>query len=106
MLPNAKKLLPREIPGALLQIPQPPKELYIEGLFPDSSETLLTVVGSRKYTSYGKEVCERLIAGLRGYPVVIVSGLALGIDSIAHRAALNASLPTIAFPGSGLSRKV
>ena len=75
-------------------------------MFPDSSKTLLTVVGSRKYTSYGREVCEKLIEGLRGYPIVIVSGLALGLDSIAHRAAIKSGLQTIAFPGSGISRKV
>lgn len=103
---NIRKLSPNEFPEALLEIPQPPKYLYIEGSLPDYSKTFLTVIGSRKYTSYGREACERLIDGLRGYPIVIVSGLALGIDAIAHRAALNAKLQTISFPGSGLSRKV
>lgn len=103
---NIRKLLPNEFPEALLEIPQPPKHLYIEGSLPDYSKTFLTVIGSRKYTSYGREACERLIDGLRGYPIVIVSGLALGIDAIAHRAALNAKLQTVSFPGSGLSRKV
>lgn len=103
---NIRKLSQDEFPEALLEIPQPPKHLYIEGSLPDYSKTFLTVIGSRKYTSYGREACERLIDGLRGYPIVIVSGLALGIDAIAHRAALNAKLQTISFPGSGLSRKV
>ena len=62
----------------------------------------MTVVASRKFTSYGKEVCEMLIKGLAGQPVVIVSGLALGIDSIAHRAAIDTGLKTVAIPGSSL----
>ena len=51
-------------------------------------------------------MCEDLIAGLAGYPIAIVSGLAIGIDTIAHKAALKAKLSTIAFPGSGLDRSV
>lgn len=63
----------------------------------------LAIVGSRACSTYGKEVCNTLIAGLAGYPVSIVSGLALGIDAIAHKAALSSGLHTIAIPGSGLS---
>lgn len=106
MIQKIKKLSPKEFPEQLLEIPEPPKNLFIVGDFPDSSKTFLTVVGSRKYTSYGREVCEKLIEGLRGYPIVIVSGLALGIDTIAHRTAIKSGLTTIAFPGSGLSKKV
>jgi DNA processing protein len=61
------------------------------------------VVGSRKHTDYGAEACRALIHGLAGLPIVIVSGLALGIDSIAHRSALDSGLLTIAVPGSGLN---
>lgn len=100
------KLKPEEFPPQLLEIPQPPKTLYIRGNLPDSNLVYLAVVGSRNYTSYGKDICEKLIKGLQGYPIVIVSGLALGIDSIAHRTALNIGLKTIAFPGSGLDDKV
>lgn len=100
------KLKPEEFPSQLLEIPQPPKTLYIRGSMPDLDLTYLAVVGSRNYTSYGKDICEKLIKGLQGYPIVIVSGLALGIDSIAHRTALNVGLKTIAFPGSGLDDKV
>ncbi len=94
-----------EIPEALRETPHIPKKLFIRGNLPSEDFILLAVVGSRKFTPYGKEVCEKLIKGLRGFPVAIVSGLALGIDSIAHKAALDAGLPTIAIPGSGLSQK-
>ncbi len=66
----------------------------------------LAVVGSRALSSYGRQACESLIGGLAGYPLSIVSGLALGADACAHRAALRAGLHTIAIPGSGLSDEV
>ncbi len=99
-------LSPREFPtsglGLLTEIPQPPKSLYYRGVLPPSEITLLTVVGSRKYSTYGKQVIDHLIGGLRGYPVGIVSGLALGTDSLAHEAALANNLYTMAVPGSGI----
>lgn len=90
----------------LKEIPQRPKLLYTQGTLPVNGTKFLTVVGSRKYSSYGKAICEHLIAELRGYPISIVSGLALGIDTFAHKAALDAGLHTIAVPGSGLDEKV
>src|SRR3989338_2002978 len=93
-------------PPLLAEINDPPKQLWYAGEIPDYSRKLLCVVGSRKFTQYGKDATEYLIEGLRGYPITIVSGLALGIDSIAHRAAMKNNLPTIAVPGSGLSLEV
>ncbi len=101
-----KKLTASDFPHRLREIPDPPKELFIEGRMPPETHKWLAVVGSRKCTHYGREVTERLISGLTGYPVVIVSGLALGIDALAHRAALDAGLLTVAVPGSGLDRSV
>lgn len=65
---------------------------------------MLAVVGSRKPTAYGRQVVNQLIAGLRGTNTTIISGLALGIDSLAHRAALDNNLPTIAVLPSGLDK--
>lgn len=96
---------PEEISNLLPEIPECPTELRIQGEFP-VREKYLAVVGSRKYSEYGKTACEHLIKGLAGQSVCIVSGLALGIDGIAHRAALAAGLATIAIPGSGLGEKV
>lgn len=91
------------IPDRLLEIPDKPKKMYICGNLPEGEFKYLAVVGSRNHTNYGKSACEEIISALRGYPVVIISGLALGIDSIAHEAALRNGLTTIAVPGSGLS---
>ena len=99
-------LTPLPIPSLLKEIPDAPASLTVRGTFPDESLKFLSVVGSRTYSPYGRQVCEKLIAGLRGYPVVIVSGLALGIDGIAHQAALDAGLVTVAVPGSGLNDNV
>lgn len=99
-------LLSRSWPSLLHEIPDPPKKLFIRGTIPDADTKFLCVVGSRKFSPYGKEVCEQLLAGLAGYPIVIVSGLALGIDAVAHRVAIQSMLTTVAVPGSGLDEKV
>jgi len=98
-----KKLPKEKFPSQLMEIPQPPEELWIIGELPPEDLIYLCVVGSRKYTSYGKEACEKIIAGLKGYPIVIVSGFAMGIDTIAHKKAMQTGLKTLVFPGSGLS---
>ncbi len=86
-----------------MEIPQPPETLWAIGELPSEELVHLCVVGSRKFTSYGKEACEKIIAGLKGYPIVIVSGFAMGIDTIAHKKAMQMGLKTLVFPGSGLS---
>jgi len=101
-----RQLEKEEFPPALFEIPQPPKKLFLAGEFPSEENSFISVVGSRKYTSYGQDACEKIIEGLAGYPIVIVSGLALGIDALAHRAAMKAGLKTLAVPGSGIHPKV
>ena len=100
-----EKLPKNKFPKALLEIPQPPEELWILGELPDPDLIYLSVVGSRKFTSYGREACEKIIAGLKGYPIVIVSGFAMGIDTIAHKTAMRVGLQTMVFPGSGLNKE-
>ncbi len=95
-----------EFPVGLREIPQPPTTLNYRGKLPAADLTLLSIVGSRKYTTYGKQAIDELVGGLRNYPIGIVSGLALGIDSLAHEAALENNLYTLAIPGSGLSDDV
>ncbi len=93
-------------PEQLLEIPQPPEKLWVRGALPPRDTKLLTVVGSRALSRYGQEACQMLIGGLAGYPISVVSGLALGADACAHKAALAAGLHTIAVPGSGLDDSV
>lgn len=100
---DLKQLRPEEFPPLLREIPDSPKQLYVRGNLAPFDYAWLAVVGSRAASAYGRQVCEYLIQGLRGYPIVIVSGLAYGIDACAHQAALSAGLQTVAIPGSGLN---
>ena len=102
-------------PALLRHIYDPPRQLFMRGSWPPrfadgttiNAETkFLCVVGARRHSEYGREACKSLIAGLAGYNICIVSGLALGLDAIAHETALDVRIPTIAFPGSGLNREV
>ncbi len=101
-----KQLDTRDFPLSLRELPEPPKQLWVRGTLPSPQLKKLAVVGSRKMTSYGKACCESLIAPLRGYPITIISGLALGIDATAHSAGLAAGLHTMAVPGSGIDDSV
>ena len=100
---DLRQLLPADYPEQLREIPGVPASLWLRGNLPPPDTKYLAVVGSRALSSYGREAATSLISGLAGYPISIVSGLALGADAAAHRAALNAGLHTIAFPGSGIS---
>lgn len=91
-----RQLLPKDYPALLREIPDRPKSLYLRGSLPPKGAAYLCVVGARATSPYGRRACMSLIAGLAGHPVAIVSGLALGLDAEAHRAALDAGLPTVA----------
>ncbi len=100
-----KILRGNEIPEVLREIPQPPKRLHLLGNLPDRDKfKYIAVVGSRKISRYGEKVAETLISELRGYNIAVISGLALGTDTLAHKLAIQNNLPTIAIPGSGLSK--
>lgn len=78
------------------EMTQIPKSLYVRGEMPPSDYKMLCVVGSRACTPYGRRQTQLIIAGLARYPVAIVSGLALGIDGEALKAALDVGLPAVA----------
>lgn len=86
----------------ILSIAKVPKRLYIIGNLPETRLPTVAIVGTRKPTSYGKEVTHQIGYDLAKRGVVIVSGLALGVDGIAHRAALEAGGTTIAVLANGL----
>lgn len=101
-----KNLSVAELPVLLNETPEPPSSLNYRGELPPPDMKLLAVVGSRHFTNYGKDAVEYLVSGLRGFNVGIVSGLALGIDSLAHEAALETKLYTLAVPGGGIDDSV
>ena len=79
-----------------------PKTLYYLGTLPSERRPTVAIVGTRRPTRYGIEVTQRIASELAGQGVVIVSGMALGVDAIAHRAALDAGGTTIAVQANGL----
>jgi len=120
---QTKQLPAKFYPRLLRQISDPPRTLYYiykeaEGLAEpnsllwrianDENLKIICIVGSRSYTEYGQLVCEKLIEGLSLYKdkIAVVSGLAIGIDSVVHRLCLKHGITCIAIPGSGLNDDV
>ncbi len=101
-----KILLRDELPRPLKETPYPPETLYVKGNLPEEDQIHLAVVGTRRYSNYGKEACGKILADLAEYKIVIVSGLAIGIDAISHQAAISNSTPTIGVLGCGLKDEV
>lgn len=93
-----------DYPSNLKDTVNPPFLLYVKGRLLPRDKSALAVVGTRKFTPYGRRVTTEIVRDLAGSGMTIVSGLALGIDSFAHRAALSVSGRTIAVLGCGLNR--
>jgi DNA processing protein len=89
-------------PSLLKEIDHPPTVLYVAGTLTEADKFALAIVGTRKASLYGRQVTERFATDLAKGKVTVVSGLALGIDTIAHTAALDAGGRTLAILGSGL----
>lgn len=89
-------------PASLRELYDPPFCLFVRGTIPKDGFNL-AVVGTRKYTTYGKQVTEEIVTGLAENGITIVSGLALGIDGIAHEATLRSGGKTIAVLGTGIN---
>ena len=100
MQATIKTLLGGRIPAPLREIPEPPAELRVRGTVP--AESPVAVVGTRKPTTYGRRTVAVIAARLAAAGVPVVSGLAFGIDTEAHRAALDAGGRTVAILPGGL----
>lgn len=92
-----------DYPRMLAEIPVPPPVLYVKGELSYLDAVAVSIVGTRKLTSYGREITRRLATELAEAGVVVVSGLARGIDGIAHEAAITAGGRTLAVLGSGVN---
>lgn len=88
----------------LTSVNKPPEKLYYIGTLPPKRQPTIAIVGTRKPTAYGKEVAYKFAYDLAKRGVIIISGLALGIDAIGHRACLDAGGTTIAVLGNGLHK--
>jgi DNA processing protein len=91
-----------EYPAQLAAVPSAPETLYVRGRLLADDALAVAIVGSRRATPYGLEVAEQLGAALGARGITVVSGLARGIDSAAHRGALESGGRTIAVLGSGV----
>ncbi len=89
-------------PSLLRHVSDGPPLIYVRGTLRPEDELALAVVGTRRASVYGKSVCEQLVGEVAGRGVTIVSGLARGIDAVAHRTALHVGGRTIAVVGCGL----
>lgn len=94
-----------DYPALLKQIAAPPPVLYYRGLINDQEKNRLAIVGSRMHTAYGEKVIKKLLPNIVGAGITVVSGLALGIDSAAHRQTLESAGVTWAVLGSGLDQQ-
>jgi DNA processing protein len=92
----------KDYPYRLLQCADAPPVLYVQGTIDLNMPRMLSVVGTRQYTAYGKAITEKWIEELAAYEVGIISGLAFGIDAIAHQSALQNKLPTAGVLAHGL----
>ncbi len=91
-------------PRRLKECYDAPAVLYYRGNADLNSSRVVSIVGSRKATHYGKGLCDELVEALTDYNVIVISGLAYGIDSFAHKASVSHGIPTVGVLGHGLDQ--
>jgi DNA processing protein len=99
---NRKSIVSKSFLSPLLQLTKIPENLYIKGNLPTSRPPVVAIIGTRRPTPYGREITQTLATDLARSGVVVVSGLAAGIDTIAHTATLDTGGITIAVLAQGL----
>ena len=90
-------------PAVLRELYDPPLCLYVRGHLPEFPEKAVAIVGTRRTSAYGARMSDRIAFDAAAAGFTVVSGLAMGVDTIAHKAALNASGITVAVLGAGLA---
>lgn len=101
---NSITALTAEFPEKLRHIPTPPQELFYRGELPDPARKSVAIVGTRKPTRYGTEVTLDLARKLAERGVIVISGLALGVDALAHQGALKGRGMTVAVLAGGVDK--
>jgi DNA processing protein len=96
--------LDRDYPDRMKNCTDGPIMIYYKGGADLNNPRVISIVGTRSSTEYGRDLCKKLVEGLSRYNVLIVSGLAYGIDTWSHKAALDNNLPTVAILGHSLDR--
>jgi DNA processing protein len=91
-----------DYPKLLAEITDPPITLFCRGDIATGDNPTVAVVGTRNCSQYGKQACQEITSGLARSGIIIVSGLALGLDGVAHQAALDSGGQTMAVLGSGV----
>ncbi len=89
-------------PSRLLNIYDPPTLLFYRGVANLNTSRIVSIIGTRSCTDYGRSITEKLVKVLAGHQVTVVSGLAFGVDAQAHKVALKQQLPTIGVLAHGL----
>ena len=93
-----------EYPSLLLEMFDPPPVLYVKGSLRSEDGEGIAIVGTRRSTRYGEMMCDRIAGGIASANITVVSGLARGIDTAAHRAAIDNGGRTVAVLGGGIGR--
>lgn len=93
-----------DYPKRLLQCDDSPLMLYYKGNANLNANRVVAIVGTRNITDYGKENCTQLVNDLIDDQVLVISGLAYGVDTMAHRTAVKAGIPTVGVLGNGLQQ--
>lgn len=94
----------KNYPRRLLQCDDAPLMLYYKGNVPLNANRMVAIVGTRNVSEYGKECCSKLVNDLVDDGVMVVSGLAYGVDTVAHRTAVKVGIPTVGVLGNGMQQ--